>query len=299
MFVQQPRAPGVIAQRFHEARTPAAAREALKVARLELWGASPEHARRKDVPESLATHVDRFLGADEDVVLALIERFDLAVGTGDPEAEIMAVLERHPLAVSSRVAICEDLLGWLKRKIDRQIAAGDAALVSQEDFHRRYLATVRKIDRGGVALAATARQPTDEDIERELLSRVLVDQLAIIDADQGDQRTAVALFMRASAERSKWSETGEVHEDSFLEFEEALEREWDRTRKAHDLDHRAEPEAVRGRRLHLASMGVRLKVQGMEVPDHFTPGSYHAMADELRLGWHPNFRELVRKPSDT
>jgi hypothetical protein len=134
LFGQQPRTPGAIAQRFHEARTRAEAREALTLTRLELWGPAPEHARRKDVPESLATHVDRFLGADEDVVLALIERFDLAVGTGDPEAEIMAALERHPLAVSSRVPVCEDLLGWLKRKIDRQIAAGAAALVSHEDF---------------------------------------------------------------------------------------------------------------------------------------------------------------------
>jgi hypothetical protein len=36
------------------------------------------------------------------------------------------------------------------------------------------------------------------------------------------------------------------------------------------------------------------KLQGLEVPAFFTPGSFHALAEEKTVGWHPDYETLLR-----
>jgi hypothetical protein len=36
-----------------------------------------------------------------------------------------------------------------------------------------------------------------------------------------------------------------------------------------------------------------MRLQGMDVPAYFVPGSFHTLADALRVGWHPKYREVL------
>jgi hypothetical protein len=46
--------------------------------------------------------------------------------------------------------------------------------------------------------------------------------------------------------------------------------------------------------LLLADCGMhQQKLQGLEVPAFFTPGSFHALAEEKTVGWHPEYETLL------
>jgi ABC-3C protein len=46
--------------------------------------------------------------------------------------------------------------------------------------------------------------------------------------------------------------------------------------------------------LLLADCGThQQKLQGLEVPAFFTPGSFHALAEEKTVGWHPEYETLL------
>jgi hypothetical protein len=55
------------------------------------------------------------------------------------------------------------------------------------------------------------------------------------------------------------------------------------TRRQHDLDYSNEPLEKLGQRLLLECMKHRRLLEGREVPDDFTPGSFHAPHHPERL----------------
>ena len=44
-----------------------------------------------------------------------------------------------------------------------------------------------------------------------------------------------------------------------------------------------------GLALYADCMAVNLAVQQKGTPDHFIPGCLHRLADDLSIGWHPEF----------
>jgi hypothetical protein len=38
-----------------------------------------------------------------------------------------------------------------------------------------------------------------------------------------------------------------------------------------------------------------MKLEGREVPGFFPPGCYNDLAERLELGWHPNFRTILKE----
>jgi hypothetical protein len=105
-------------------------------------------------------------------------------------------------------------------------------------------------------------------------------------------------FLRAAADRTTWGERGDVLQRSFEEFEDKLERTWESYRKLVDLEHSGHSDVQRGQALLERCKLFQVRLQGMDVPSHFVPGSYHALADELSVGWHPMFGKLLSSNQD-
>ena len=82
-----------------------------------------------------------------------------------------------------------------------------------------------------------------------------------------------------------------VHPSSFDEFEEALTVFWRNRREQNELIHKRRNQVERGKLLYFDCGSHRGKLEGLEVPDHFTPGSFHALADAEEVGWHPEYKK--------
>ncbi len=189
--------------------------------------------------------------------------------------------------------VLQHILGWAKREIDKLIEQRRPAIISWADFHKQLVAAAKKFDRTDTVLQATATEITQADVERELRNRIYVRQLQLLNVTDPDLVRAVNDYLRAATDRTTWGERGDVLEPSFEEFEDRLERAWESQRKLVPIELPGRADEELGQALLARCTQLQARLQGMEVPTHFVPGSYHALAEELAVGWHPRFAELL------
>jgi hypothetical protein len=145
--------------------------------------------------------------------------------------------------------------------------------------------------------------PIDLD-ESDLSSdeRIFVEQLKLVLVGNQRIKRAISDYYRAFQQRSKW-----VREDLLLDreleiYETRLVNEWEevflRTKEnlAEDSDH-----AVVGRELYnnIIDMPRHIPIRP-SFPDPFVMrGSFHILANSLKVGWHPQFRERLTHALET
>jgi hypothetical protein len=184
--------------------------------------------------------------------------------------------------------------GWIKERLESLIQQGKPAFLNVDDFNAEIAAFLPRCDFKQIliAIAGKARATADEIAVEEV--RTYVQQLDLIEYSEEDIIECINQFLRASAERAAWSKVGIVHERSFDDYEEALVNFWKNREKAHRVMHKDKTLVERGQVL-LADCSVnQQKLQGLEVPSFFTPGSYHALAEDEIVGWHPDYATLLK-----
>ncbi|GGP00321.1 ABC-three component system protein [Wenjunlia tyrosinilytica] len=142
--------------------------------------------------------------------------------------------------------------------------------------------------------------PIDPDIASldpepvESADKVFVRQLDLIGVGSERVRLAVRDYIRAFAQRSRWSEEKLLRAGEIGDYERRLVEEWQArfAEMREDLGPEAtEEEMKREARLIYRCVDREARAQiraGLE--EVFIPkGSYHMLADELRVGWHPDF----------
>lgn len=93
----------------------------------------------------------------------------------------------------------------------------------------------------------------------------------------------------AAADRTAWAASGDVDATSFDELDSSLKRSWKNKRLACKVAHASKAQEEQGLALYADCMDVTLTVQQKEAPDHFIPGCLHRLADDLLIGWHPDY----------
>ena len=184
--------------------------------------------------------------------------------------------------------------GWVKRQVDKQLAKkGLPGSILRDEFHREYVSYVRSIDRD-LILKSLAQRPSDaEKLER--LPDTFVQQLDLISIPFDEKLEAVSDFLRACWDRAKWSQAGDVHESSFIELDENLNRTWRNHSRSTVIEAAGKPEVERGQLLHARCMNHSAKVQGDGTSwPTSCPDAFIACADDLTIGWHPSYKALVR-----
>lgn len=291
LYVAQNHHGGVI-DRIHSVNNKADAHAVVQALRLQFWGKPPKHPKPK-LPSELAEHVNGVLKATDDVLGHLFVQLVLENGSGSPNDDLEPLVAAKAISESKREQVLTHLLGWAKKMIDAQIAKKQPAILSFEDFHKQLVAAAKKFDRSESALASTPASISEAEVQKELRARTYVRQLEAVKFEEGDLVRAVNDYLRSSVDRTNWSEQGDVLEGSFGEFEDGLERAWKSYKLRIEIEHKTTAEHDRGQLLFAHCCGSQLRLQGMDVPSHFVPGSFHTLADVLRVGWHPRYREML------
>jgi hypothetical protein len=245
------------------------------------------------LPGGLVEHVKEVLSASDEVLAQLFMSVTLENGSGAPNDDLAAMPGMASISDSKRADVLTHLLGWAKKTIDKRIEQGHSTVITWDEFHKAFVAAAKKFDRAENALVATPVDVTEAELQKELRDRTYVRQLQIVQCDDDDLVRAVHDYLRSVSHRTNWSEDGDVIESSFDEFERGLDRAWKSQKSVVDIEQKALADEARGRLLYAKCQQLRVPLQGMEVPDFFVPGSFHTMADSLRIGWHPRYRETV------
>lgn len=289
---------GSVVERLH--KCPSAADGAILASALrnEFWGDAPLYLEKDKNAKALREHLDEVLNASDEVLGEIFQRFELVQGSGSPYEDIKTLLSQEALGDDAIEPTHAALIGWCQKKVAKCIEAGHPPAITQTEFHKQLLACARKFDRADKELVSAHRPITDQEIKSQLQSAVYIKQMCVVGLGNDHQTDAVNEYLRAAADRAHWGIKGHVLEDSFLEYQNELKKSWRRQKDAASIDYADKSEEIIGKALFLKCMDVRLPLQRMQVPDYFTPGTFHALADSCQVGWHPRFRELLNGTKD-
>lgn len=296
IYVSTPRY-GEIVRSFNNAFSPENAHVALAAAKLEMLGTEPQCAKREQLRPELRVFVDNFFSADMPILQQLVRSFMLEVGTGSSGDDLKAAL--------AKTLVPEDLLddalcyalGWIKMRTDAIIESRKPAILSTDIFRNLMYQFVRKQDNLSI-LKSVALEPSQEQIQVDLNFRKYIRQLKLIGFEDTDLIQAVIDYQKAAADRTAWGAGGWVDEQSFIEFERNLQRAWSNVRQLSRARDSHLPDVQKGQIIYAECMRHNVEINGLGVPDHFTPGSFHSLADIPILGWHPDYESQLNGTED-
>ena len=104
---------------------------------------------------------------------------------------------------------------------------------------------------------------------------------------------AASDYLRACADRTEWAEQGYIDAESLGDFEEDLKRVWSNKKDKTLIGHSEKAPHLQGRLIYRDCQEHRAKVDQLEAPDHFVRGSWHSLADQRAIGWHPQYVDLL------
>lgn len=295
LYVAQPYK-GSIVERINGIDRPQDALSVITNLRDEFWGVEPNRSKKASLPNTIAKYVNGVLGASDDTLSRLFAGLEFVTGSGSPVDDLTPLLKEKAIGDAAVEEILKSILGWTKKRVEKLIEARKPPIINWDEFNQQLIAAARKFDRSEL-LTPTPVEITESEVEEELQSRQYIQQLRWVDCTDGELVRAVNDYLRSSVDRTTWSERGDVLESSFGEFSDRLERHWDNRRRLTEIELSGRPETQIGQAVLTHCLMASVHLQGLEVPSYFVPGSYHALADTFKIGWHPRFCELRKGDS--
>lgn len=250
--------------------------------------------RFKDkTPNTISKYLIHFLSANQEVVKQIVINFNIEI-YNDPKEEILRKL-RMQEEERNVLNIFDMMTGWLKNKIESLIRDKKSAFVKGDEFRRQLFASRRILDKRFM-LKSYATEPSIEETG-EHLTRMYVKQLELIDCNTEVKIEAISAYIKARIDRIRWADDGDVHSLSFDEFYKSIRQKWKNVRRRIDVLHKTESPEKKGKLVLFECNDFREKLEGRDVPFHFTPGCFHDCADKLEIGWHDDYLRRLRGDS--
>jgi hypothetical protein len=236
-------------------------------------------------------HITRFLAAGDDIAQAIIRNFELVIDK-NPTESVKGLL--HLSAVSDVVLdeIAAAAIGMARDRIDNLIFKKLKPTIFSSNFQTDVRAFIRKHNLANL-LISKAPEPSPQHISSHLdAPPTFVRQLQSVEASSDLLTTAISDWLKANADKIYWANEGHVFAGSFQEFDAALVRKHKLVRdEVEDIFPEKAPEQ-RGREVYRRCTDAVIPLEGNDLPDHFVAGSYNCLADDVKLGWHPQYAKL-------
>lgn len=242
--------------------------------------------------DEIRKYILAVLDAPSNIISAIIARFSIESGSIVGIDEIAKLFGSQLIGPESQEDTINWAHGWVKTRIDAQVAQNKPCFITRNEFHDALVNYVRHHDRLTI-LKSFAGDPDESQIELEIAFRRYVRQLRCISLDDVDVLSAVNDYLRAVVDRTKWSEEGYVNATALDDLAAELIATWRNKQRRVSVMHSSHSEENRGQLLYTDCIEHIAKLDGLDTPQHFIRGSWHALADEIAVGWHPRFEVLL------
>lgn len=251
-----------------------------------------------DIAEAAKEHVEHVFKSDETLVTKIFRRITIETDTDIPSEALKVLFLDKLIGEESFGVVITWAHGWVKERLDRFLESREVSRVAKKDFHRPLLNFVRTHDRINI-LHSVAGKPDNDAVATEIAMRDYVRQLRIIDMDESDVLSAVNDFLSAAIDRTTWSDQGMISAESLDTLESELLMTWKNKRKRTQIGYADKDEKDQGQLTYIDCLEHTARVDGLDTPTSFVRGSWHALADDLTIGWHPQYRSLVGQADAT
>lgn len=276
-----------IADALHSANTPEDAKAVITSITQELSDIKEDHEIWKYFDYVMNEHVEKFK--------ELIVRFDYETGSQTGAPEIVQALKSKFIPENQIASIKDELLGWLTQEVMTHISNKQPARIKWEVFHKKVMVVFSRYRTKDLIDFASKSPPSSTDIEGHIeAKRTYVRQLEVIEMAQGDIVEAVTNYLRANVNRTQWIEAGIIDSTMARDMEKQLEEFWKNTKTDIEITQQHTEPSDRGKVLLSRCANKTHTLRGNTPPASTISGTYHLLADEPTLGWHPQWETMFK-----
>ncbi|MGX4806900.1 ABC-three component system protein [Bradyrhizobium guangdongense] len=234
-----------------------------------------------------------FLSLEAPIRFALVKAIRIvpgAPGLAALASEIEDLLH-YACEISQLSDFRSELEGWWFDRLSDVLATGIGVVVPLLEIDARvsYLREKYKTSNLQIDVEESADQADS------LGDYLFVKQVRAVKVGQQRLRNAQRDFLKASAQRSKWLRESRIDPAELDRYDRTLEEQWS-TKAAILSDELPSPctedDKCKCGRATLGWAETQQTPLKGATAQFLTSGSYHALADRLRVGWHPEFKEL-------
>lgn len=253
--------------------------------------------------ETIRAYADKVLAATSEPHLrSVIKRCELAdeaSGASGPDLrrQTIAELPIPDWFTKDSESIANELLGWVKTQVLALWQARQPAWISRDSFVTQFHAILDRRKRQQTRERAANLIPViDEQLGKEK-GRIFVKQIYMVTDEDSRVDESIREFLRCRIEKSRLSADGNVTDQDWIDFEDSLKTRWSKISSLYRRLNRAETEEDVGFKVLCETTdGHRERLAGVETEQvYLTAGTYHRLADQLIVGWHPRYLELLNK----
>ena len=245
---------------------------------------------------------DAFLGltvAGRQVLVGNIWVFDKAPNIIDVRDEIETVL--HYSAAPDQVSDFTDHLeGWWFNRVITALRDPDSAVIPLASIQNKVSELRERFRLGNLPLDdAIEAMPAVSSLPKD--NRTFIRQMNFVHVSENEVRATIHDYYRAYEQRSRWAREHLFLDGEADRYDRGLRDAWQRrflactadvTEDCDDATREAQGRKVfRWAREHQKSLRNRDEIW-------LSSGSFQMLADEVRIGWHPDYETLLESPKD-
>ncbi len=260
--------------------------------KLRAAGASP--------PKGLKTFVNGVLRHPDDALIAFVKRIRVTDGRLGSSGKSLReqIADALHLERNNVDDVLNGLLGWIHDTALLLIRDGRPAWFSWEDFGERYRRELfAHCDVQFFRETAAADIAVTDQERAKYRQNLFVKQLLWLGLSEGNEQLIEAIddVYRSVTETVRLTKQGVVTPRDFCAFDDRLVAKWKSLRRVHAPRPLPSDEAALqklGKMVLDYAMDHREMLAGQQTQEwYLTRGAFHKLADEPRLGWHPNYEQ--------
>jgi hypothetical protein len=269
------------------------------IAELEEAGKAP--------PKDIATFVERVLRPASRATLRnllkqceLIDASNASAGT-ELRKMTVAQLQLPEWCSAQSDSFVDEAAGWLQKTALAAWREKKPAWIQRDHFVNQLHAVIDRRKRQMKRERAENLIPVSDDKVGEQRGRPFVKQVFLITDDEDIVNNAIREFIRCSIEKMRLSAEGNVTDDDWKAFETTLQSRWEKIcARVRRMSQASREEDVGFEIFTETTEDHREMLAGSSTEQvYLTAGTYHRLADMIRLGWHPRFKDLMAKIGKT
>lgn len=254
-----------------------------------------------DSSDSIRSYVENFSNLD-DRKYELISNFQYCHGSGSAPQDLKSSYQEINTSISEYSEnILQEILGWTKDTLTILAENRQPTLVSASAFGRRLGEIESKYRQHTLLNFICNRASSDEDVQSEITERpTYVKQLNIVDIEYTDIEEAVIAKLEAKDAVAKWTVEGYIQESSYSKYSDSLKRKWNVQKNITYMQGEGSSDEKKGMLLYYQCLqnSASIKLENKDVGDFFSHGLLQELSDSQNIGWHPNYKAVLKDGDD-
>lgn len=256
--------------------------------------------------EDQKKYYQAFCETDQNIIKHLISKICVIDGASDI-VDVERILKkqiRYSCLSKFEDQVCERLEGWWYQKAIEALCSDTLIFVTQSQIRSIIVSISQEYSDDNLPIDVFDIGILQEN-DLDASEKIFYEQLKLICLGSLHMQTALRDYYRAFKQRANWIRNELLYIDELERYEQRLIDEWQHAFAAmeDDLSQNSgvtEEEKIKeGRRLFsdIEKKDIRIRPKCQEA--FVMRGSYHMLSNQLKVGWHIDFFERLKKLLDT